>query len=303
MTDIFEHLKNKNISPSSLKLYLSNLKRLNDNNEIKNFNFLKNTESILNKLKQYKDNTRRTYIISIVSLLKQEPKYKKQYEFYYKLLTDLNSDLKTNTTKSETQNENWISQDEVKEIYNKLESDILDKVKNKKKLDATTYNELLDYLILSFYVLMPPRRCLDYQSMKFVKHFNEELDKQFNYLDLSTFKMYFNRYKTSKTYQCKEIDVNDELKKVIQLYLKFYPLKKEMDGQFIIVDNKGEHSTSINYITRVLNRIFKAKISVSMLRNIYLTSKYSDKVNELNDDVKAMGTSSGVAMNQYIKTD
>jgi hypothetical protein len=303
MTDIFEHLKNKNISESSLKLYLSNLKRLNDNNEIKNFNFLKNTENILNKLKTYKDNTRRTYIISIVSLLKHEAKYKKQYEFYYKLLIDLNNNLKTNTTKSETQSENWISQTQVKEIYDKLETDILNKVKNKKKLDTPTYNELLDYLILSFYVLMPPRRCLDYQSMKFVKSFNEDLDKQFNYLDLSTFKMYFNRYKTEKTYKCKELDVNDDLKKVIMLYLKFYPLKKDVDGQFIIVDHDGKHPTSINYITRVLNRIFNAKISVSMLRSIYLTSKYSDGVKELNDDVKAMGTSVSNSLNQYIKQD
>jgi hypothetical protein len=37
---IFDNLKNKNISESSLKLYISNLKRLNGGQEPKNLNFL-----------------------------------------------------------------------------------------------------------------------------------------------------------------------------------------------------------------------------------------------------------------------
>jgi hypothetical protein len=110
MPDIFESLKSKKISEQSLKLYLSNLKRLNDNNEIKNFNFLKKTENILNKLNTYKLNTRRTYIISITSLLKQETKYKKQYLFYYKLLVDLNNEIKNNATRTEPEIEVQISQ-------------------------------------------------------------------------------------------------------------------------------------------------------------------------------------------------
>jgi len=71
---IFENLKNKGIGESSLNLYFNNLKRLNDGNEIKNFNFLKDDKKILEKIKDYKKNTQRTYLISIVSLLKQEPK-------------------------------------------------------------------------------------------------------------------------------------------------------------------------------------------------------------------------------------
>ena len=40
-----------------------------------------------------------------------------------------------------------------------------------------------------------------------------------------------------------------------------------------------------------------------MLRNIYLTSKYSNTLNDLNDDVEKMGTSTETAQNQYIKKD
>ena len=38
-----------------------------------------------------------------------------------------------------------------------------------------------------------------------------------------------------------------------------------------------------------------------MLRNIYLTSKYSNNLNELQKDAKAMGTSASTIENQYVK--
>ena len=54
-------------------------------------------------------------------------------------------------------------------------------------------------------------------------------------------------------------------------------------------------------ITRILNKIFGKNIGSSMLRNMYLTNKYGDMVEELKDDTKSMSTSVGVALNNYIK--
>ena len=56
-------------------------------------------------------------------------------------------------------------------------------------------------------------------------------------------------------------------------------------------------------MTRTLNKIFGKKIGSSLLRNIFLTDKYNDNAKEMADDVKAMGTSSNTATNNYIKTD
>ena len=96
MNSILNNLNEKNISSNSLNLYTKNLMRLNDGKEIKNFTFLKNIAVILDKIKDYKPNTRRTYLISIVSLLKQEPKFKKLYDEYYKILLEYNKNLKSN---------------------------------------------------------------------------------------------------------------------------------------------------------------------------------------------------------------
>ena len=70
-----EFWKDRNLSDSSIKLYTSNIKRLNDNIIPKNLNFLKNTDTILEKIDKYKPTTKRSYLISIVSLLKEQPKF------------------------------------------------------------------------------------------------------------------------------------------------------------------------------------------------------------------------------------
>jgi hypothetical protein len=303
---IFENLKNKNISQSSLKLYVNNLKRLNDNQEIKNFNFLKNVENIIDKIKDYKPNTRRSYIISIVSLLKQEPKLKKLYDSYYKILMDYNNDLKTNNSKSETQKENWINQDEVLEIYNKVKSDT-DGINEKKKITEADYDKLQKYLVLSLYTIQPPRRNIDYQYMLIVNKMTDDLDDKYNYLDLDKKEFHFNNYKTKGTYKCQTTEIKPELMDVINLYLKYHPLKniiKKKNGIIpFLVDFEGSPYNSNNFITRVLNKIFNKKIGVSMLRNIFLTDKFGDKVKELNDTAHDMGTSSNTIQNQYIKID
>ena len=304
---IFDNLKNKNISESSLKLYISNLKRLNGGQEPKNLNFLKNVDSIIEKIKDYKPNTRRSYIISIVSTLKHEPKLKKTYENYYKILMEYNNDLKTNNTKSDTQKENWIEQKEVNDIYKKMEDEIKPKL-DKKKLTFDEFNDLQKYFVLSLYTLQPPRRNLDYQYMIVVNKYDpENVDKKYNYLDLENKKFYFNNYKTKGTYKTQEAQIPDNLFEIIKLYLKYHPINNHLKkkGNFIplLVDFDGVPFESKNSITRILNKIFKKNIGSSMLRNIYLTDKFGDKVNELNETATQMGTSSNTIQNNYIKLD
>jgi hypothetical protein len=298
---IFDNLKNKQISQSSLNLYLKNLKRLNDGEEIKNFNFLKNVNTITEKIKDYKPNTRRTYLISIVSLLKQEPKFATLYDKYYKLLMEYNKELKTNNDKSETQKENWITQNDVINKQKELMGVIPEL---KKKITTSQFNKLLDLLVLSLYTLQAPRRNLDYLNMNVINKYNPELSTNNNYLDLSSGVFIFRNFKTKKTYLDQVIKISDELMDIIKIYLKYHPLKKEMKGKFnvpLLVDIEGNKFNNSNEITRLLNKVFDKKIGSSMLRNIYLTSKYSNNLKNLKEDANAMGTSSNTAENQYIK--
>ena len=149
MEDLQKLFSNKNITESSKNLYIKNLQRLNGG-EIKNLKFLQDEKSILTKLEKYAKNTQRTYIISIVSLLKalsSQKKYKKLYDNYYSILEVMNKDLKTSNVKTETEKENWISQGEVLERLEELKK-IIPEVENKTNLTEEQYKQIQQLLLL-----------------------------------------------------------------------------------------------------------------------------------------------------------
>lgn len=303
---LYDFLKSKSITESSLKLYFNNLRRLNGGEFPKSFSFLKDIDKTLADLEKYKPNTRRSYLISIITLLKHDPKQKKLYDKYYVVLDKYNKEGAKNNEKSETQKENWVNQDDVKGIYDKLSEEVKPLLEQ-KKLSPSEYEKVLRHLVLSLYVLQKPRRNADYQQAVVVNKYDDNFDKSFNYLNLSNGKWYFNNYKTAGTYKTQEVDATPEMLSVIKSFLKFHPaskiLKKKNGVIPLIVDIEGRPFETKNVITRILNKVFGKKIGVSLLRNIFLTDKYGDKVKELEQDAKEMGTSSSTIQNQYVKLD
>lgn len=303
---LYDFLKGKNITESSLKLYLNNLRRLNGGEFPKSFSFLKNTEKILGDLEKYKPNTRRSYLISIITTLKHDPKQKKLYAKYYEHLDKYNKEGAVNNEKSDTQKENWIEQSEVKEVYTKMTEEV-QPLLQQKKLSPSEYEKVLRWVVLSLYTLQKPRRNADYQKCLVVKKVPAEMNQDFNYLDLNTNSWKFNNYKTKGTYKMQEVAVSPEMSNVIASYLKFHPLKshlkKKTDAIPLLVDFQGEPFSTNNAITRMLNKIFGKKIGVSMLRNIFLTDKFGNEMKELKDTAEEMGTSSSTIQNQYVKLD
>jgi hypothetical protein len=311
MEDLNEIFTAKNITESSKKLYLANLVRLNEGKTLTSLKFLNSVDGVKEKLQKYKPNTQRSYIISIVSLLKslkdkQPKKYSKMYDSYYSILDVMNKSLKDNTNKTEKETKEWIGQDAVKEKLNE-ELKILEEIKDKKKLTEEEYEKLLRLVVLSLFVLQKPRRNKDYQECFVVKKYGDNHGTTDNFLDLSMDTFLFNNYKTKGKYQTQKCSVDPKLKEVINVFLKFHPLKKEMKGKDwkvqLLVDSKGQPFVSNNALTRLLYKIFGSKIGSSMLRKLYLTDKYADVMEEMKQDVADMGTSSSTAQTNYIKSD
>lgn len=287
-------LTEKGLAPSSIKLYLRNLEKLNDG-ALKNLNFLKDSAVIQDKLEKYKQNTRRGYLISIVSVLSLDKAKQKQklYDDYYKLMMDKNRELKAveaSGEKTETQQKNWITWDEVGTKMKDLE----DKVNSfGKEINAHQYDILLQEVILALYYYKAPRRN-EYQKMNLVKTITGQPDT-LNYLDYDKKQFVFNVFKTArKEGQVKE-DIPPELFAIIQKYLKYHPLVKgkitKATNVPFLVYHDGKPLSQINAITRVLNRIFGKAVGSSMLRHSYLTSKYGNITEEMKEDSKAMSHS------------
>ena len=94
MTFLTDLLKDKPISELSKRLYIRNLHKLNQNQPVVNLDFLKNTDEILNIISKYKPTTKRSFIIAIISVVKNDPEL---YKTYFDLLTQMNGQLKLKT--------------------------------------------------------------------------------------------------------------------------------------------------------------------------------------------------------------
>lgn len=309
--DLISKMKEKGLNDSSIMLYVKNLQRLNNEKPLANFNFLKEPSKILDMLKDYKETTKRAYLISIVSALRSDEKYLKLYKVYRDMMENKNKELREKSATNEMteqQKQNWISWDEVKTAYNKLK-ELVDKLTT--PLNEREYNILLNYMVLSLYYHISPRRN-DYGNMNIVKVL--PTDESLNYLvyDNVKNKFVFNNFKTAKKEGQIIVDIPDELNQVLKIYLKHHPLLKEKSkGKVLKATNEpflvqyngepvGKHS---NGITRVLNRIFSPKkVSSSMLRHIYLSDKYGDTLNEMKKDSTNMSHSLGM-QKEYIKNE
>jgi len=270
----------KVLSENTLKLYEANLKRLNGGVLPTSPAFLKNTDAVMEKIEKFSMNTKKTYYITIVSYLKDKKVPKKLIKYYTDKMDELNKTFEERKgEKTETQEKNWMEWDQVLDHY--------------KKLNPAS----LAHLVLALFVLQPPRRSKDYFLMRIVPEYNETMDNDFNYLDWKNMRFYFNNYKTKGAYGTQTVEVSPELQEVFHNH---FPLKKKFTP-FFLLQRDGERLPD-NGITRILNTVFGKKISVSMLRNIYLSSKYGEQQKAMETDASAMGTSTDMASNVYTKS-
>lgn len=294
----------KKISDASVVVYLRNLKKLNSDKPFDNFDFLKSTDVILEKLAQYKETTKRNYLVSIVSVLSVFPELKELHDSYYTLMMGKKAELEEADTgkQSETQSENWLSWEQVNDIYDQLEKKVNTFYKQ-KNLSDEQYSELLSYALLSLYIHQSPRRNKDYQLMHVVDAFTTELDPKFNYLDLGKKKFIFNQYKTSKKYGRFDLPVKKELLSALKKYLKHRDNKLLLDDRNdkpFLIRHDGKQLDKSNDITKLLNKVFGKKVGSSMLRHIFLTDKYDAIIDEQKKDAGIMAHSES-EQKKYVK--
>lgn len=310
--DLSQELKNKKqVSDSTIQAYIRNLKKLNNDEEIKNLNFLKDIDKVLVKLTNYKENTKRNYLISVVSILSMndKPMFKKLHDKYYALMMKKNEDIKKDTKPNELtekQEQNWLDWKDVLSKYNKLEEEV-NQFNDKKDLTDIEYNTLLSYAILSLYIHQAPRRNKDYQIMLLTDKYNVDLPKDKNYLDLDNKAFIFNDYKTASKYGTQHIAISDDLWNALMKYFKHHPkvsvTKKgiSLKGlEYFLVHKDNSPLDKVNSITRILNKVFDKAIGSSMLRHIYLTGKYGKALEDQKTDAVNMAHSEAM-QKDYIK--
>jgi hypothetical protein len=126
---------------------------------------------------------------------------------------------------------------------------------------------------------------------------NDMSDDKFNYLDIDKKQFTFNNYKTNGKYNSVIVNIEDELMKVISLYLSNHPEKSKLKNKtyniHFLKSFYNEDIIKSQEITRLLNKIFGKSIGSLLLRNMYLSNKYSGIIENLKKDTTDMGTSLG----------
>ena len=288
----------KKLSETTASAYIKTLAILNDKKPFTNLSFLKKTEEIMKRIEPYAESTKKSLLASLTSVLsldKDKAGYKKTYKFYHDKMMEKVKIAKAEdtTVANEKQTENWLTWEEVlKKLAELKEASTV--FQNEKVINNEQFHTLLSYTILSLYTEVPPRRNQDYLNMDVYRALKKDnladLDKNKNYLIVLKgvpTEFIFNVYKTAKTYGQQKVAVPPTLREVLLMYLKRVggkakeaPLLRNPDLSIL---------TQANAITRILNKVFGKKVGSSMLRHIYLSSKYDIK--EMTDDATGMGHS------------
>ena len=306
MIDLVIKAQRPELSDSSLKVYLSALKKLNNNEPIKNIEYLKDFDSIVSKMESKSDNTKKGYLNAVIVTLlalNQPKELIKKYEELRDRYQNEYSDMVASHEKTEKQKANWVEWSEWIEMAENLK----EKAKHlKKKIEWTSEDQLIfqDHVITTLYKHYPVRN--DFHDMKVItkREYNKLSDsekKQSNFIVLGNpMLLILNEYKTKKKYGEKKIKVEPEVANVIREYLKH-----NNSGYLLTQPHNFVNPMTSNGVTWTLQRISARefdgkKIGSSLLRHMFLSEKYRHNVQDKAKDSYIMGHSLGM-QNDYIK--
>ena len=302
----------RKVAESTANAYIKSLYQLNERKPFKNLAFLKKTDEIEKIISGYADSTQRALlatVVSTLSLVKEKAGFKKTYKHFYDKMMERTKAVRETEDKHEKtdkQKENWVSWEEIEKRKTELGEDIA-KFSNKKALSASEYEKTLQHIVLCLYTDIQPRRNQDYLDMYIVKKWNDKMPTDKNYVDMTSHKFIYNKYKTAKKYGRQEIDIPESLQSCLSSFLKHHPLwkgmaKRKTEPVKFLVSQSGEPLTAVNAITRLLNKVFGKKIGSSMIRHIYISDKYKGVMEEQAKDAANMGHSMEL-QREYFKKD
>lgn len=305
MEDIFKENRPK-LAESSIKSYTTTIKTLQKKVQTSFENpkeFFNETtyDALMKYLYTLTEKRRKTVISAIIVYTDKaelnEEEIKRREDLRKLMLHDakLSDEFDNLQLLQDKDKDKSIEWSEVINIYNELEKKAkpLFKLKNINKNDFTT---MRDYVLLSLYTLIPPRRSKDYTMFK-IREYSPSTD---NYMDKHKNKHFFqfNQYKLARSFGTQKVDIPNKLKNIIEQWKLVNP------SEWLIPSNTL-HRVSESSLNMYLNNIFKKPIGVNSLRHSYVSDKYKNiNLQELKQVSENMGQSGSVEMLlKYVQRD
>lgn len=262
----------KGLKPLSIKTYQRDLTKLRNNviSTSKTLKYFKRTE----KIKTYLDtidnlNTRNNVLKPILTLLRDESKFKDTYEFYSVIMRDIRTKIETKKKENK---------------FTKKEKDNLTKWKEIKKIKPSNLDEeiFLSLLINDNLFLR-----LEYFDIK-LDEYNTTTD---NYID-GPF-LYMNSFKNVKTFGPQKFDLSDETTDIIE----------RIKGSWLMTNHNILRSSRSNWISNFFKKHLNKSINNNLLRKIYVNEvlKKNLSTNKLDKIARKMLNTFNTWNNNYRK--
>jgi len=247
-----------NVGKSSAKLYLRNyntLARKLDDDE------MKDPAKVLEAVSHLQPNTQRTYLLSMMRVLKlDEDEMDKLGKEYVKLTREIDGIRNTKDR-------------DVPDIDFKRKIRMInDKIKDAQS-DKKVEQLLQDKLIVLIHSEIPARRGMDYYDMEIVGEPTDEIldddDMNANYYNMRDF--IFKKFKSKKKHGNQTLKPTKKIKKTIRMLLD---LRGEDIGDYLFVNRKGDKFTNPSW-NKMLKRVLG--YGTNDLRKIYAKQNIDTK--------------------------
>jgi hypothetical protein len=236
---------------------------------------------------------------------KIEPELKQYYDEYKKYYDHFDEIYKNNIGKYSTQERRdaICSRDELLEKLSIMESNLSD------------YDSHLNYIICSYFVMIPATRSMDLVEMYIFKEGDDTNDKNKNWFLPNENTFIYNKYKTAKSFGQKIITINEipdkyksDFLKLCDIFCQFISYKNDYHNsnvskkkvkstQTIADPNRlliSANGTTLNQssILRIISKNLSkpgTSMNVQLLRNIFVTEETKDLHKNISQIANIMG--------------
>jgi len=294
--DKFFKMNRPDISISTIKSYSATIRGLMKKMGIvieTPKDIIKNVDKVIEAYTDVKYNSRKTHISALISFIDDNSDESRvAVNKLRKIMIEdigLYNKFIDSQEKSDTQRGNWVEWTDVIKRYQAFEKEVIPLWKLlPEELSKNNFNKMKMYVLLSCYILIPPRRSLDYVCFK-IRDINITKD---NFMRGRKF--IFNTYKTSSTYGLTEVEIPQKLYSIIKKWTVINP------SEYLITGNNDKlKAISSPQLTNMLNSFFDKRVSVNILRHSFLTNLYKD-LPDLKNIAKDMGHEVSTAL-EYVK--
>lgn len=306
------HAEKPTLSEMSVKTYANCIIKIMEFLKSTNLDDLyKDPHKVIKVLheKYDKPNTIKTKIASIIVYLrcirndKNGKEIDNAIDIYSKVIEMLTNDIKmelSSSEKSTKQKENWVNDDDIKQLDANLLSVVSKDIRTAKDL-----MNLRNYVLFKIYQDNPTRNELADTKLIFKPTKKAEaLSDEYNYIILDkkakTITYQMNQYKTSKNYGQKNVSINKDLYPLFSVYKKAIDLFTN-ESWFLLNDNASSKMTRnrLGVVYASLGATINKKLGTSLNRHIALSNLIPIKA--IKDLTAKMGNSPNEALNVYAK--